>query len=63
MIDDKPELSGGLSVHSVGDNLGNTTVSFETDFKSDYDGCRCKRYTITATVGTRKFEGVITIAR
>ncbi|NLL33878.1 MAG: flagellar hook-basal body complex protein [Clostridiales bacterium] len=61
MIDDKPELSGGLSVHSVGDNFsGNTTVSFKTDFKSDYDGLGANAYTITATVGTRKFEGVIT---
>lgn len=59
--DDRPELAGGLTVHSVGKNFsGNAAVGFKADYVADYDDLGTAAYVITATVGTRKFEGVIT---
>ncbi|MGI6578182.1 MAG: flagellar hook-basal body complex protein [Eubacteriales bacterium] len=60
LVDDTPELEGGLTVISVGDKFtGNSTVSFKADFIDDIDGSGTDGYKITATIGSRTFEGIL----
>lgn len=59
-VDDTPEIEGGLMVLSVGNRFsGNGTVTFEADFMDDVDGAGTDGYRITATIGTRTFEGIL----
>ena len=60
IVDDTPEIDGGLTVVSVGEKFtGNNKVDFTATFSDDVDGSGTDGYIITAKIGTRTFQGVL----